>query len=85
VTTFGEYFVRSSAVGVDPDANLRKERERLGALLAKSEARLGDPSFLAHAPPEVVREAEAKARELKERLRRIDAHLAEAPASTAGP
>jgi valyl-tRNA synthetase len=55
---------------------LEREREKLRALLARTRARLSDPGFRDRAPPPVVREAEAKADELAERLRRIEDHLA---------
>ncbi len=57
---------------------LARERERLASLLAKARSRLGDDGFRHRAPPQVVEEAEAKARELEERIGRIDRHLEEA-------
>ncbi len=57
---------------------LERERAKLTVLLAKTRERLADPGFLARAPPKVVEEHRTKARELEERLGRIDHHLKEA-------
>ena len=85
VAAFGECFLeRPVASGATAEALLR-EREKLFALLEKTRARLADPGFRDRAPPEVVREAEAKATELAERVRRIDEHLKEDGASSAAP
>ncbi len=54
---------------------LLKEREKLDGLLRKTRDRLADPGFRERAPPAVVKEAEAKAAELADRLQRIDEHL----------
>jgi len=75
VTPFGEFYLAVPEVAETQSAALVKEREKLRQLLEKTRARLSDASFIARAPPEVVREAEAKARDLSERLDRIDAHL----------
>ncbi len=81
VTARGEFFVElTGAAGGAEAETLRRERERLVGLLAKAQARIGDAGFLSRAPAEVVREAESRARELAERLARIDQHLAEVPA-----
>ena len=85
VAAFGECFLeRPVASGATADA-LLKEREKLFALLEKTRARLADPGFRGRAPPEVVREAEEKATELAERVRRIDEHLKQDGASSAAP
>ncbi|HXY11870.1 MAG TPA: hypothetical protein VEJ85_00025, partial [Thermoplasmata archaeon] len=77
VAVFGECFLeRPIASGATAEA-LEREREKLVALLEKTRSRLADPGFRDHAPPEVVREAEEKASELAERVRRIDEHLKE--------
>ncbi|MFI5413478.1 MAG: hypothetical protein ACHQ0I_02675 [Candidatus Lutacidiplasmatales archaeon] len=52
-------------------------------MLGKTRARLADPGFRGRAPADVVREAEEKAAELAERVRRIDEHLKEDSASSA--
>ncbi len=76
VTSHGEFFL-----GLPPGratgklAALERERAKLSDLLARTERRLRDPGFRTRAPPEVLREAEEKARELAERVRRIDEHL----------
>jgi len=83
VAAFGECFLeRPVASGATADA-LLKEREKLFALLGKTRARLADPGFRGRAPADVVREAEEKAAELAERVRRIDEHLKEDSASSA--
>ncbi|HYA71430.1 MAG TPA: hypothetical protein VEH28_08725, partial [Thermoplasmata archaeon] len=64
---------------------LAREREKLVALLEKTRARLADPGFRDRAPRDVVREAEEKATELAERVRRIDEHLKEDGASPETP
>ena len=81
VAAFGECFLeRPVATGATAEA-LRREREKLHALLEKTRSRLADPGFRDHAPHEVVEEAEAKAAELAERVRRIDEHLKQDGAS----
>jgi valyl-tRNA synthetase len=85
VAAFGECFLeRPVASGATAEALLR-EREKLFALLEKTRGRLADPGFRDRAPPEVVREAEGKAAELAERVRRIDEHLKEDGASSVEP
>ncbi|MGA9840499.1 MAG: valine--tRNA ligase [Thermoplasmata archaeon] len=75
VATFGEcYVVRPAASPVETEA-LTREREKLTVLLDKTRARLADAGFKDRAPAEVVRETEEKARELEERIGRIDDHL----------
>jgi valyl-tRNA synthetase len=85
VAPLGECYVeRAPASGAETEA-LEREREKLVALLAKTRGRLADPGFRDHAPPEVVREAEEKAKELEERVGRIDEHLKESGSSSAEP
>ncbi|MGA8536925.1 MAG: hypothetical protein WB789_05985, partial [Thermoplasmata archaeon] len=68
-------YLERPSPGPEASEALRKERTKISALLEKTRARLGDEGFRARAPPEVVREAEEKARELAERIGRIDEHL----------
>ncbi len=75
VAPFGECYLARPAAGPAATETLAREREMLAALLAKTRGRLADEGFRARAPPAVVREAEEKARELADRLRRIDEHL----------
>lgn len=79
VTPHGEYFLPlpPEARAAETEA-LTRERDKLVLLLEKTRARLADQGFVARAPPDVVREAEAKARELADRIGRIDAHLGRA-------
>lgn len=77
VTAHGEFFLalpseRSQAERL----TLERERDKLAGLLAKTEQRLADPGFRDRAPPEVLKTAGEKARDLAERVRRIEAHLA---------
>jgi valyl-tRNA synthetase len=75
IAPLGECYVeRPAASPVETEA-LDREREKLTDLLERTRARLSDPGFRSRAPPEVVGEAESKARELEERIRRIDDHL----------
>jgi valyl-tRNA synthetase len=75
VTAVGEFFLRRAAPTREESAGLSRERERLTALLAKARERLADEGFRTHAPAHVLAETEEKARELAERLRKIDAHM----------
>jgi len=85
VAAFGECFLeRPVASGATAEA-LRREREKLQTLLEKTRARLADPGFRDRAPREVVQEAEEKATELSERVRRIDEHLKQDGASPEAP
>jgi len=85
VAVFGECFLeRPVASGATAEALLR-EREKLFTLLEKTRVRLTDPGFRDRAPREVVREAEEKATELAERVRRIDEHLKQDGASSVEP
>ena len=76
VVPAGELFLILPERGVGSTEGLERERALLADLLAKTQARLADPTFRSRAPPSVVAEAEEKSRELQERLRRIDSHLA---------
>ncbi len=85
VAPLGEcYVARPTAVPSETES-LAREREKLAQLLEKARARLSDEGFVRRAPPEVVREAETKAEELTERIRRIDEHLKADASSSAGP
>ena len=75
VAPLGECYVERPAAAPGASAALEREREMLHDLLEKTRARLADPGFRARAPAEVVREAESKAADLTERIRRIDDHL----------
>ncbi len=75
VSAAGEYFILHPAASTEDTETLRREREKLALLLQKTRERLADPGFGERAPPAVIQEAEEKARELDERLARIDAHL----------
>jgi valyl-tRNA synthetase len=81
VTPHGEFFLTRPSLreGSPGYAALRREREKLIGLLEKAQQRLHDPGFRSRAPPEVLRETEEKARELAERMKRIDDHLEAAP------
>lgn len=77
VTEHGEFFLalptgRSQAERL----TLEREHEKLTGLLRKTEQRLADAGFRGRAPPEVLKAAEEKARDLAERVRRIEEHLA---------
>ncbi|MCI4364701.1 MAG: valine--tRNA ligase [Thermoplasmata archaeon] len=75
VAELGECYVERPESGPAEFETLRREREKISALLEKTRGRLADQGFRARAPPEVVREAEEKVRELAERIGRIDDHL----------
>ncbi len=75
VAVLGECYVERPAKGPVTLEALTREREKLSGLLEKARARLADPGFRARAPPDVVRETEEKAREIAERIGRIDEHL----------
>lgn len=79
VSPYGEHFLTRPASGADALEGLQRERDKLAELLAKTRARLADATFRARAPPPVVAEAEEKARELAERIARIEVHLAAEP------
>jgi valyl-tRNA synthetase len=85
VAPFGECFVERPPAGPGSSDALEREREKLSDLLAKTRGRLSDPGFRRGAPPEVVRAAEEKAKELEERIGRIDVQLKEATAAAESP
>jgi valyl-tRNA synthetase len=85
VAALGECYLERPASPAGATGSLEREREKLAGLLAKTRSRLSDERFRAHAPPEVVREAEEKAHELEERVRRIDEHLKAEASSSPGP
>ncbi|MCI4362136.1 MAG: valine--tRNA ligase [Thermoplasmata archaeon] len=74
----GEYFLEVPEATPASDTLLR-EQGRLEAVLRKTRERLADDGFRARAPPEVVADAETKARELEDRLGKISEQLARAP------
>jgi len=77
VTVHGEFFLGlPTETSRAERQTLEREREKLSGLLAKTEQRLADPGFRDRAPPEVLKAAEEKARDLAERVRRIEEHLA---------
>jgi valyl-tRNA synthetase len=78
----GEYFLAVPEAAPASDTLLR-EQGRLSGLLEKTRNRLADDGFRARAPAEVVAEAEAKARELAERLEKIAEQLARSSKSAA--
>ena len=78
VTAKGEFFLLLADAGAAGEARA-PERAKLQALLEKTRARLADPGFRDRAPATVVAEAEAKASELEERIRKIDLNLPAVP------
>jgi len=80
VAPLGELYLERPTPAPRASVALAREREKLAGLLEKARARLADPGFLARAPRELVRETEEKARELAERIRRIDALAPGSPA-----
>ncbi len=85
VAPLGECYLERPEASPSATEALEREREKLSELLQKTRARLGDPGFRSRAPPEVVREAEEKARDLEERRRRIDEHLKESASTVSHP
>ncbi len=85
VAPFGECYLARPEAGAQATEALEREREKLAALWEKTRRRLADETFRARAPPEVVREAEEKARELADRIRRIDDHLSPRGSASAPP
>ncbi len=75
VAPLGECYLERPPATISETRALEREREKLAGLLAKARGRLEDAGFRARAPPEVVRDVEGKARDLEERIRRIDEHL----------
>ncbi len=65
----------TGAAGAEERERLRKELEKLAGEIGRAEQRLGDPSFLAKAPPAVVAGAQARLAELNERRDRLHANL----------
>lgn len=84
VSAAAEYFILRPVATAEDTETLRRERDKLAALLAKTSDRLSDAGFRGRAPPAVIAEAVEKARELSERIARIDANLKSA-GSTEGP
>jgi valyl-tRNA synthetase len=84
VAPLGECYLERPRASPAENEALEREREKLSALLGKTQGRLADAGFRSRAPPEVVREAEQKAKDLEERIRRIDEHL-KAGASAGAP
>jgi valyl-tRNA synthetase len=83
VAPVGELYLERPAESARSDwETLLRERSKVQELRARTLARLADPGFRSRAPPEVVREAEAKAEELAQRLRRLEEHLAGPSASS---
>ena len=76
-----EYFLEVHEAAPASDT-LRREHERLEALLRKTRERLADAGFRQRAPPDVVAETEEKARELADRLGKIAEQLAPAEPPT---
>jgi valyl-tRNA synthetase len=72
VTPFAEYHLARPATG--ERSKIDREREKLAEILARTREQLADAGFRARAPAHVVAEAEEKAAELQERLRKIDEH-----------
>ncbi len=85
VAPLGECYLERPPSAPAATAALERERSMLADLLAKTRARLADDGFRARAPPEVVREAEEKLRDLTERIRRIDDHLKADASPSADP
>jgi valyl-tRNA synthetase len=82
VTPHAEFFLeRPTVAAVEPDG-LARERRKLLELLEKTRRSLSDPGFRSRAPPHVVAEAEEKATELAERIRKIDGNLGPARQET---
>ena len=76
MTAHGEFFLALPSERSQAKRQaLEREREKLSGLLAKTQRRLADPGFRDRAPPEVLKAAEEKARDLADRVRRIQEHL----------
>jgi valyl-tRNA synthetase len=84
IAPLGECYVARPAATPADHAALDREREKLTGLLAKEQARLSDTGFRARAPADVVAATEEKARDLTERIRRIDDHLRAQGSGSAG-
>lgn len=72
VSTVGEVFLLLEDSAGSEEV-LERERTKLAELLTKVRAKLQDPGFRGRAPPAVVAETEAKARELEGRLQKLGA------------
>jgi valyl-tRNA synthetase len=73
----GEIYLQKPPEAARTEADgLIREKERLGELLVRARNRLSDEGFRSRAPPEVVRDTEAKAADLEHRIALIDQHLA---------
>ena len=81
VAPFGECFLERPPASAGSSDALERERAKLEELLTKARSRLADPGFRGRAPPAVVAETEAKARELAVRIARLDEHLKGATSS----
>jgi valyl-tRNA synthetase len=60
------------AAGNQAEAKRDAERARLKLDLAKTEAKLANPEFLAKAPPEIVSKLEDRAAELRAAIDRLE-------------
>ena len=56
-------------------AKLNKQKKELLGWIKGSEAKLGNPGFLAKAPPKVVEDAKTHLAEMKEKLARVEEAL----------
>ena len=74
VTTAGELFLHLEETGASAES-LKKEREKLAALLEKARLKLAGRRVPGPRPPAVVAETEAKVGELSDRLKKIDENL----------
>jgi valyl-tRNA synthetase len=64
-------FPSGAADGRQAEAKREAERGRLTSDLAKTEAQLANPEFLAKAPQEIVRKLEDRAAELRAAIDRL--------------
>jgi valyl-tRNA synthetase len=76
VTVNAEYFLERPAEAPGAAEGLARERAKLVDLLEKARRNLSDEGFRSKAPAHVVAEAEDKASELEERIKKIDGHPA---------
>ncbi len=77
VTVHGEFYLALPTGGSPAERlALERERDKLATLLQKTEQRLADAGFRDRAPPEVLKATQEKARDLADRVRRIEEHLA---------
>lgn len=75
IAALGECHLERPDLGAGSVETLEREKAKLVGLLSKTRARLDDPGFAGRAPPKVVEETREKARELEERIGKIDARL----------